>query len=559
MLSTRDKNKPLSIGGRIGGTLFFFLFFAMGMAFEVFIGLEFSKAIRQRSWKQAPCTIIASAIEEKPQTNNPFTFKVSYEYEFNARKHTSTVYKRGYNGADEYHKADKLAKRYPQGQETTCYVNPSHTPEAVLKRDSLLFGFAILFPLIFVAVGAIGIYAMWFSRNKKGKIEPIASRSQCKGKSKHAGIVFFGIFALVGGGMLYPLTIRPIAKTIDARNWIETPCKIISARVKSHEGDDGTTYSIDIFYEYQFQGQTYKSSRYGFIGGSSSGHAGKAKVVNAYKKAKNPVCCVNPQNPSEAVLKRGFHLGLLLGLVPLPFFAIGVGGIVHSIRKKKKHRLKSTTDQWSRAATADYAPPGPVILKPRYSPLTKLLGIIAFAAFWNGIVSVFVYDVIKAFQRGRPEWGLTLFMIPFVLIGLGAIVGVIHQFLALFNPRISLKLSPAAIPLGQAAELSWTVSGRRGVIENLKITLQGREEATYRSDKKTHTVKNKFYELELISTTHMGQIAQGSVGIIIPNDTMHSFEAPNNKIIWELQVHGEIKKWPDIKQNHKIKITPQAN
>ena len=414
-------------------------------------------------------------------------------------------------------------------------------------------------------IGAIGIYAVLFGKDKKNKTKPIAAKSRRSKTGRKASIGICAIFALAGAGMLYPLTIRPIAKTIDARNWSETPCKIISARVKTHKGDDSTTYSIDIFYEYQFRGEKYKSSRYGFIGGSSSGHSAKAEVVNAYKKAKNPLCYVNPNNPSEAVLKRGFRLGLLLCLFPLPFLAVGLGGIVRLMRSQKKRSLKSAARQRPAktrlASTSDFSladdtAPGPVILKPRYSRLTKLLGTIAIAAFWNGIVSIFVYNAIKSFQRGRPEWGMSLFMIPFVLVGLGAIGFVIHRLLALFNPRVTLRLSSAAIPLGSAAELSWIVAGKRGAIDAFKITLQGREEATYQRGTKTHTDKNKFYELELISTNHMGEIAQGQLGIIIPQNLMHSFDAQNNKIIWELQIHGEIKKWPDIKQNHKIKIAP---
>ena len=148
-------------------------------------------------------------------------------------------------------------------------------------------------------------------------------------------------------------------------------------------------------------------------------------------------------------------------------------------------------------------------------------------------------------------------MIPFVLIGLGAIGFVIHQFLALFNPRVTLRLSSAAIPLGGVAELSWNVSGKREAIDAFKITLQGREEATYQRGTKTYTDKKIFYELKLISATQTTEIAKGNVGLIIPEDTMHSFEAQNNKIIWQLEVHGEIDRWPDIKQNHKITITPK--
>jgi len=547
----------------LAGSLFFLFFFGMGMIFEVLILRDFGKSVGQRFRKKVPCTIVASGVEEKPSSEDPYVFTVQYEYEFNSTKHTSTVYKRGYNGTDKYHKAGGLVERYPAQKETLCYVNPNDPSKAVLKRGSLVLGFAVLFPLIFVLIGAIGLYAIWFGREKKGKTEPIAARARRK-KGKGGLMVFFSIFALVGAGAMYWLTIRPIAKTLDARNWTQTPCKVLSARVQSHRGDDSTTYSVDILYEYTFEGRTYKSNRYSFVGGSSSGRSGKAEVVNSYKKAKNPVCYVNPKSPSEAVLKRGLHLGLLVGLIPLPFLAVGVGGLVHTIRRKKG-KLKSTTKEWTPEGGAtsagdipvrDTAGLGPVVLKARYSPLVKLLGIIAFAAFWNGIVSIFVYQVVQAFRQGHPDWFLTLFMIPFVLVGLGAIVFVFHQFLALFNPRVRLELSPARIPIGSAAELGWRFSGRTGVISQLKITLRGREEATYRRGTKTHTDKKTFYELELVSSTQSSEIASGQVGLIVPQDTMHSFEAKNNKIIWELEVHGDIAKWPDVKERFKITVTP---
>ncbi|MHC4744857.1 MAG: DUF3592 domain-containing protein [Planctomycetota bacterium] len=560
--ATRDKSS--SIVGRIIGTLIFLGFFAIGTTIEVFIIKDLARAIGQRFWIQTPCKILESTVEEDHKRSNPFKFKVRYEYEFNGSKHISETYKRSHGRSEEYHKADKIRQRFPAGHDALCYVNPKNPAEAVLKRSTLLFALVIPLPLIFVLVGAGGMLVCIFAREqKKGKTIPIAPKRRRK-KYKYVGIVFFAIFALAGAGMLYPVTIRPIAKTIDASNWIETPCKIIYAKVRTHRGDDSTTYSIDIFYEYQFDGQTCKSSRYGFIGGSSSGRAAKAEVVNHYKKAKNPVCYVNPKDPNEAVLKRGFRLGLLIGLAPFPFLAIGIGGIIACIRKKKLDTKSTGAQPYSAdVSTTDFSTPrytsaGPVILKARYSPLVKFFGALALAVFWNGIVSIFVYEAIRSFQRGRPEWGLSIAMIFFVLAGLAIISLAIHQFLALFNPRVTLRLSSAVIPLGGVAELSWIVSGKKEAVDNFKITLQGREEATYQRGTDTVTARNKFYDFELFSTTNAAQIARGSAGVIIPENLMHSFEAPNNKIIWELEVHGEIDNWPDIKQKHKIQITPKS-
>ncbi len=53
---------------------------------------------------------------------------------------------------------------------------------------------------------------------------------------------------------------------------------------------------------------------------------------------------------------------------------------------------------------------------------------IFFAVFWNGIVGIFVTQVISGFfSNDGPDWGLALFLIPFLLLGLGVIAAVIYM------------------------------------------------------------------------------------------------------------------------------------
>ena len=68
-------------------------------------------------------------------------------------------------------------------------------------------------------------------------------------------------------------------------------------------------------------------------------------------------------------------------------------------------------------------PAGMVEIKTT-SPFKALLGAIAIAAFWNGIVSVFVFQLFAEFH-----WFLALFLIPFVLIGLFIIGYAVMRFL----------------------------------------------------------------------------------------------------------------------------------
>ncbi len=548
--------KPAGVGGRLGASLFFFFFFAIGSLFEVLVLREFLGAVAQRTWKKVPCTVASSRVVE----GDEYAFAVNYRYECGGQPYTGSIYKRGYSASEKYSDAQKLAKKYPAGLKTSCYVKPGHPGTAVLRRDSLLIGLVFFFPLIFVAIGAGGIYFTWCKQPAE-EARPIAAGAAGKrGTGKYGMAALFAVFTLVGAGMLYPLGIRPIARTIDAKSWITTPCRVLRAEVRSHDSDDGTTYSIYILYQYRFNGQTYKSDRYDFIGGSSSGYQGKARLVAAYQADRNPVCYVNPDDPSEAVLKRGFHAKLLLALLPLPFLLIGIGGLVHVVRGKSPGNVPAA-EAWiaqppERVVLDDVAvlrasDAGRVRLAPKYSARMKFVGMVLAAAFWNGIVSVFVVGTLR-----DPHVFRVLFMLPFVAVGLGLIVAAVYFFLATFNPRPALELSSDKIRLGGAAELRWSLDGQTSRIDEFTVTLRGVEEAKYRRGTSTYTDRNTFYEMELYRTSRMEEIASGQVGFIMPQDTMHSFEAENNKILWNLDVRGSIRNWPDVKESFKITVAP---
>ena len=407
-------------------------------------------------------------------------------------------------------------------------------------------------------------------REDRGRsIEPSGPMTRQSRKQRVFMALFFTVFALAGAGMLYPLGIRPIANTIDAESWPEVPCRIISAKVESHSGDKGTTYSVNIVYAYEFNGKRYESDRYDFIGGSSSGRGGKAEVVNRYRSAANPICFVNPNKPSEAVLTRGFHWGLLFCLFPLPFLAMGVGGLIWLTKKPSRGKLESTTKQWlpqSQAVplagpgfTGDMAS-GSVVLKPESGPWTKVILLAGFAALWNGFVYFLMGPrIIEAWRDGGAGWfpGIfVLFSVPFLLVGVALIGGVLYLFLAAFNPRPILTLSSRAIPLGGSARLGWNIRGNVSRIQRLKFLLRGLEEATYRRGTRTYTDKNTFYVDELYSLAQLMSVPGGETIIEVPDDTMHSFEATNNKIIWQIVVHGAIATWPDMREELGITVTP---
>jgi hypothetical protein len=369
-------------------------------------------------------------------------------------------------------------------------------------------------------------------------------------------IVLCSMFALLGAAMLYPFGIRPVMKAFDAEKWQQTSCRIISGEVKTHRGSKGgRTYSIEIVYDYEFAGRKYRGDKYYFVGGSSSGYSNKARIVDEYKNAANPVCFVNPDNPSEAVLVRGFRAELLFGFLFLVFMLVGIGGVIATIKKTSPTGMPQQTASTDILRLTDSSS-GPVILKPKSSPKAKLAGSIVFAVIWNGVVTIFASAIIERWRNGTGEWGPTIFLIFFAAVGLLLIGIVIYFLLASFNPRPTLILSSAQIPAGSTAHLDWHFSGRIDRLKSMTITLRAKETATYQAGKNSRTDTNIFFIKEIYYASSPDLTETGQADFDIPADKMHSFEAASNKILWEIAVKGVIDKWPDIKEEFKITIVP---
>ncbi len=502
----------------------------------------------------------------------PYWFAVQYTYSFNGESHSSGKHFRSDQGFADYGEAQRLVQRYPPGSKSYCYVNPSNPAEAILQRPSFWLALAIPFPLIFVAIGAGGIFLTWRTRADASVPEekkPISSLAAAAKGAKFL-VPVYSIFLLIGLGTFYAIVVRPVGQILAARGWLETPCVVVSSQVRSHSSDDGPTYSVDILYTYAVNGKEYKSNRYQFMGGASSGYGSKAEIVNRHPPGAHTVCYVNPRDPTQAVLERRFTSGLFFGLIPLAFILAGGSGIFFALRAARRDKLMSPAQRWlPKAARASIKPKqaasripdplsltGPVILRPTASPSGKLIATIVAAAFWNGIISVFVYQVFRGWQSGRFEWFLTIFLIPFVLVGLVLIGAVGYFFLASFNPRPVLTVSSSAVPLGDTLSLQWRLNGRVEAVERLRIYLEGREEATYRRGTATSTDKEVFTTLELANVTAHHEKRAGECRAAIPVNSMHSFESANNKIVWALKVEGQIRRWPDVKEEFPLVILP---
>ncbi len=406
---------------------------------------------------------------------------------------------------------------------------------------------------------------------------------------------FFGIFLLVGSLGTYMLLILPLQEHFAVQKWVETPCLILESKFQR----DDDQYKVRVTYEYEIAGELFQGDQF-----RSPNHIQKERISRSdqhwrkqLKKGNRTVCYVDPHDPSSAVLDRKFSYLMLLGAIPLVFVAIGAGGLIAAPRM-----IAASRDQGAQLAEAlsrqdpsrvslfgaltgsllagenppgeirkqdawdvITAPPspwlpvaetGPRELKAKQTPWAMFLGLLLVALFWNGIVSVFVSQAIFDWRQGGQPWFLTLFMIPFVVIGIGLLLGACYYFLAMFNAKPQMFVSSPSARPDEELRIKWVLRGRIHSLRNFSIKLVGEEWAQYRRGTSTYSDTHAFHEEEVYSTLDHYEMESGEAAVTIPAKAMHTVQANNNKIQWKLLLHGDVPLWPDIHAEFEITVLP---
>lgn len=539
-----------------------------GIVWTIFCGFFFYSAITSTSskdggseWPSTACEIQLFEISDSAQADEPFSINTRYTYQWEGEQYTSTKVWITEQKEDNYIDLVGHLESYQENQIEHCYVNPENPSEAVLYQSSDFDWGSVIFIIVGALFTSVGIGLIIFGIRSKRKAKAALSSQADSEGGKPIMIPFFSIFALAGLGILIFVVVPMWQKYFSAKDWVETPATVVWSEVRSHSGDDGATYSPDIFYSYDFQGEIYKSNTRGLMGSSSSsGRGDKQVIVNAHPAGKEITCFVNPQRPHETLLERDMGWWAAFTLFPLPFAGVGIGGLWYTFRKKKKSQALSSASKLRKTSTkTDYASPfRSKVTDKKFSPGKKrffwMLGAIAIAAFWNGIVSVFVFQALPGWKSGDIDWFMTLFLTPFMLIGLALIIHIFYRFLACFNPAPKLTLQPGEIEIGSTALLKWSVTNGAHKLNHFAIYLVGEEEARYRRGTDTVTETEIFHEQALIDTKSHRDVSSGSTAIELPLDTVPSWKSSNNAIKWSLRVRGDIPMWPDISDDYEITI-----
>ncbi len=521
--------------GRVVFSVFGLAFALMGSFFvkQAWKSMHETKAMQ--AWSQTTGTIVSSKVEDDGED---FRLAISYHYEVGGHPYEGGRYgQQRYLTEETLGKIEQVHRQFPEGKTVDVHYNPANPTDAVLELPTVnsarrSFGFTFLFP----AIGLLFASLPWLG-GRGGKHKP-ATTLMTSGSSKTPLIIFGLIFALVGLAILKPILITPLQKTRDAQQWNSVQATVASSKVKSHDSDDGTTYSVYIAYRYEVDGHLYIGDNYTFMGGSSSGYDSKAAIVRQYPEGREINVYVNPADPSDSVILRDYSPALLFGLIPLAFVFAGIAIIVAGIRNKqaKLDQTQSTEQIVSLKAPA---------------PAKKAIGIVLFAGIWNGIVYFLCHSDAPL-----------MFPIVFGFFGIVMLGAAIHAILATFNPRPTVEITPGNIHPGTSVAMRWRLSGRTDRIRTLSIKLQCLKitTETHRSGGKTQTriVKKPLHEEELRHAESPSEIAQGTLQFTIPAEQPASCPGNTAGIQWLVVFEGVIARWPDLKCEMPFTVYPQG-
>lgn len=381
--------------------------------------------------------------------------------------------------------------------------------------------------------------------------------------------LILGLFLLGGVTVLWVITLEPLWLAAAARSWELVPCRVLTSEVETEPGSDSDTFRVKITYLYKFGGRSYTSSRFNFGRGTSSTYDWKAKVVAEHPPGRQTDCFVNPKNPQEAVLERTPRAEIWFGLMGLPFIAVGClafwrgGGNIRLVpsgeaakileRQRKRGRPAPPVEQ----EEADEKKPGWRVLKPVAPRGQHAVFLTCFAIFWNAGTWVGVLSELRTWHPGQGiQWGPVAFFSIFVLGGLLLAGAAIHRILSLFNPTLRVSIEKGALRLGGSRRLKWEFQGATRRIRTFTVTLEGLEEATYSRGTNTITERRVFAKVELFTNHDPLSMARGAAEIRVPADSMHTFFAAHNSIVWLVRLRGEIPMFPDVNDEFPITVQP---
>jgi hypothetical protein len=427
----------------------------------------------------------------------------------------------------------------------------------------------------------------WLYQKKRGNRRTGSQKLGSVGEA-----IFFAVCFLLGcGGLVTMFATLVIPEWRANYEFLPHRCVVVDKRLGQKDGDEGPLYRPEVQIEYQVRGETYRIWTYDIWtfdvrGGYSPDKAEQQAALSRFVvDPRRPVdCWYDPADPKVGVLVRGSGWLIWLAFsVPLSFLAIGGGGLTYTIFTwgKSAERYAALVQRTARlapfrnvAATAPEYPNIPVSTNITNSPGTVLAfrlpvsGATAWGLFvtlltcifWNGVVSIFAGIAINGHRSGNPDWHLTLFVVPFALVGVALILFFVRKFLATtgIGPTL-VEISAQPLYPGQCYRVFLQQFGRLK-INRLEVLLVCEEEATFRHGTDTR-MESRLVAQQALMLCENVEVRHGvpfetDCDLEVPRGAMHSFKSQHNEVNWKVQVRLDVAGWPAYERSFPVIVYP---
>lgn len=194
------------------------------------------------------------------------------------------------------------------------------------------------------------------------------------------------------------------------------------------------------------------------------------------------------------------------------------------------------------------------------SPIWSLGVLLLLLVAWGVMCIALVSLALGGLLDGKPDWVLNGFIILFFLIWFGLFLYFFRnlQLATSISPTL-IEINDALLHLGQTTTALVIQMGGLNIIQ-LDVNLVCEEEAVFSYGTDIRREKWVVYRSNLVSEKDFSIVAneqfEKSFEFTIPEDKMHSFDSPHNRIAWRLEVCGEVKNLPPFTRSYVLVVKP---
>lgn len=196
------------------------------------------------------------------------------------------------------------------------------------------------------------------------------------------------------------------------------------------------------------------------------------------------------------------------------------------------------------------------------SPAWQLTAATLFGLLWNSLAVGLFVVALKSHIVGRPDWLLTLLVLPFVAVGAWSMRYFWRQLLwvTAVGPSI-VEISDYALRPGMKAQVFFSQTGHRQ-LKRLQLDLVCEEEANYQQGTDIRTEVCVVSRTELLHRDDLRleprEPFECEATLQVPEGAMHSFQAVHNRVRWKLVVRAQVEGLPKYERSFPVIVHPPA-